>query len=425
MKLEDIITDEIRRSVAFFLDFTNLKPESTGYGLTADSTKTPKRASIASVGYALTAWVIAAERSILPKDTARLITAGTLRTLLQNTSHYKGFFAHFLDAETGERFRKCEFSTIDTAICLNGVITAAAYFHDDEITQLAEALLDRVDWGFLVFEQDDKSLFHMSYNPDRGGSYVTGKPGFISQWNNASEQKMMYLLAAKNLGSVQARKLYAGFSRDIAEYQGKQFIINPLGSLYAYLCTEAWLDVRKYLDPYGVDWFENLRLAALANRQFCLENAEQYRTYHANSWGISSGDSPSGYAVFSSLPCFGKPYHDGTVSIWSAIACLPVVPAETSILIEYLYTKHPQTYGKYGFFSGYNLDAQPPWYSQAVYGIEKGCSMIMLENYLTGLIWDVYTECQYIQNALNILGFTQRIIPNMSTNEINAPDEGI
>ena len=415
MKLDEIIKDEIRRSVAFFLDFTNLKTDSRGFGLTADSTKTPERASIASVGYALTAWVIAAERGILPRDTARRITAGTLNTLLFNTSHFKGFFAHFLVTETGERYGKTEFSTIDTAICLNGVITASAYFHDDEISQLAEAVLERVDWGFLVFEQDGKALFHMSYNPDRGGSYVTDKPGFISQWNNASEQRMMYLQAAKSLGSVQARKLYAGFSRDIGEYQGKQFIINPLGSLYAYLCTEAWLDSRRYLDPDGVDWFENLRLAALANRQFCLEHAEKYCTYHANSWGISSGDSPRGYAVFSGEPCFGKPYHDGTVSIWSAIACLPILPAETSALIEYLYTSHHQTYGNYGFFSAYNLDVQPPWYSHSVYGIEKGCSMIMLENYLTGLIWNVYTDDWYIKNALSILGFKQKPISDINT----------
>ncbi len=415
MKLDEIIKDEIRRSVAFFLDFTNLKTDSRGFGLTADSTKTPERASIASVGYALTAWVIAAERGILPRDTARRITAGTLNTLLFNTSHFKGFFAHFLVTETGERYGKTEFSTIDTAICLNGVITASAYFHDDEISQLAEAVLERVDWGFLVFEQDGISLFHMSYNPDRGGSYVTDKPGFISQWNNASEQRMMYLQAAKSLGSVQARKLYAGFSRDIGEYQGKQFIINPLGSLYAYLCTEAWLDSRRYLDPDGVDWFENLRLAALANRQFCLEHAEKYCTYHANSWGISSGDSPRGYAVFSGEPCFGKPYHDGTVSIWSAIACLPILPAETSALIEYLYTSHHQTYGNYGFFSAYNLDVQPPWYSHSVYGIEKGCSMIMLENYLTGLIWNVYTDDWYIKNALSILGFKQKPISDINT----------
>jgi hypothetical protein len=34
--------------------------------------------------------------------------------------------------------------------------------------------------------------------------------------------------------------------------------------------------------------------------------------------------------------------------------------------------------------------------------------MIMVENYLSGLIWDVYTNSSYIQNALDILTFSQR-----------------
>jgi hypothetical protein len=51
--------------------------------------------------------------------------------------------------------------------------------------------------------------------------------------------------------------------------------------------------------------------------------------------------------------------------------------------------------------------------------------MIMLENYLTGLIWDVYTNCPYIKNALNILGFTEKVIPNISTKEIIEPGESI
>ena len=408
MALQAILEDEICRSVAFFLDYTNLQPGSAGFGLTADSTKEPTRASIASVGYSLTAWVIAAERGLLAKDTARQITAGTLNTLVTQVSQYKGFFAHFLALETGQRWGKSEYSTIDTAICLNGVITAAAYFHDEQISQLAEVLLQRVDWSFLVFERNGKTLFHMSYNPDWDGEYVTSKPGLISQWDQASEQKMMYLQAAGRLSPELARKLYAGFSRDRGVFQDKPFIINPLGSLYAYLCTEAWLDSGRYLDPDGIDWFENLRLAVLANRDFCLQNASQYRTYHAKSWGISSGDSPDDYDVFSSAPCLGAPYHNGTVSIWSAIACLPFAPEETTELIEYLYTEQPKTFGKYGFFSGYNLATEPPWYSQTVYGIEKGCSLIMLENYLTGLIWNVYTNSATIQNALTILGFTQK-----------------
>lgn len=408
MELEEILADEIQRSAAFFLDFTNLKPSSPGYGLTADSTKIPNRASIASVGYALTAWVIAAERRILTKEKARHITAGTLETLLERTDHYHGFFAHFLDLETGRRFKKSEYSTIDTAICLNGVITAAAYFDNEEISLLANQLLERVDWKCLVFEIEGRRLFRMAYNPDKNGDYVEEKPGFISQWDAASEQKMMYLLAAENVGIELGRELYAGFSREYGEFQGQKFITNPCGSLYAYLGTEAWLDVRKYLDPKGVDWFENLRLAALANRDFCMQNAGQFRTYHAKSWGISSGDSPKGYAVFRSSPGCEETYHDGTVSIWSALACMPFLPAETAALIMYLYREQPQTYGKYGFFSAYNLAVEPPWFSQSVYGIEKGCSMIMLENYLTQLIWTIYTNSAYIQRALRILGFTRK-----------------
>jgi hypothetical protein len=50
---------------------------------------------------------------------------------------------------------------------------------------------------------------------------------------------------------------------------------------------------------------------------------------------------------------------------------------------------------------------KPEWYSQALYGIDKGCSLLMIENYLSGLIWDVYTQSPLIQNALGILGFKE------------------
>ena len=77
-------------------------------------------------------------------------------------------------------------------------------------------------------------------------------------------------------------------------------------------------------------------------------------------------------------------------------------------MILHLYSEHPQTWGKYGFFDSYNLNTKPPWYSHSLYGIDKGCSMLMVENYLSGLIWDVYSNSAYIQKALGILGFRKR-----------------
>jgi hypothetical protein len=287
------------------------------------------------------------------------------------------------------------------------VITAAAYFQDEAIRQMAHALLERVDWRFIIFEQDQQTLFRMAYNPDKGGDYVNGEPGFISQWDMAAEQKMMYLQAAGQLEPDLARRLYQGFRRDVGQFNGHSIIINPGGNLFAYQFSEAWLDTSRYLDPNGLNWFENTRLAALANRQFCLAHADQYKTYGVNSWGLSAGDSPWGYEVAGSSPCLSTPYHTGTVSIYGAISCLPFLPHETMEMMEYLYHHHPQTWGPYGFFDAYNLAVEPAWYSQALYGIDKGCSMVMLENYLSGLIWEVYTSSDYVQNALCVLNFTR------------------
>jgi len=405
---QELLFRELRASFDFFHDFTNLDPDSPGFGLTVDSTKQPQIASIAATGFALTAWVIAAERGYLSRQRAREIVRQTLHTLCHHVSQQHGFFAHYLHRDSGARVGSCEYSTIDTALCLNGVITAAAYFRDEEIEQMAGQLLERVDWRWLVFEKDGKTLFHMAYNPDRDGAYVHGAPGFIGQWDMAAEQKMMYLQATPRLDPPVARALYHGFRRDLGDYNGRKIIINPGGTLFAYLFTEAWLDTARTRDPDGVDWFENTRLAALANRQFCLAHAHEYRTYHANSWGLSAGDSPWGYEVAGSAPALSEPHHTGTVSIYSALSCLPFIPDETLAMVDYLYRQHPQTWGGYGFFDAYNVSVEPPWYSHSLYGIDKGCSMLMVENYLSRLVWDVYTQSATIQTALRVLGFTPR-----------------
>jgi hypothetical protein len=408
MDIQNILDNEVKGSFDFFHNYTNLNSGSRGFGLSVDSTKNPHIASIACVGFALSAWIIAQERGYISYQKALDITKKTLHTLCCHASHYRGFFAHFLHMESGERIRKCEYSTIDTSICLNGVITAAAYFQDEEIQQMAQELLERVDWNFIIFERDGKTLFRMAYNPDKNGDYVTGQPGFIHQWDMAAEQKMMYLQAAIHLEPSLALKLYRGFSRDIGYYGGQKIIINPGGSLFAHQFTEAWIDSENYIDPDGVDWFNNTRLVALANRSFCMEHSNVYKTYHANSWGISCGDSPWGYDVSGSAPCLSEPKHNGTVSICGALASLPFIPELTIDMVRYLYHNHPQTWGQYGFFDSYNIDVSPPWYSNSIYGIDKGCSMIMIENHLSRLIWNIYTNSSYIQKALATLGFHKR-----------------
>jgi len=170
----------------------------------------------------------------------------------------------------------------------------------------------------------------------------------------------MYLQAATRVQPDVARRLYQGFNRDIGYYEGQPIIINPGGTLFVYLFTEAWLDTGAYLDSDGVDWFTNTRLAALANRSFCMEHAADFKTYHENSWGCSAGDSLSGYDVSGSIPALSQPHSNGTISIYSALSCLPYLPAEVLAMVDHLYLQQPQTWGQYGFYDSYNLSVSPP-----------------------------------------------------------------
>jgi len=404
----NILNDEVKGSFHFFNDFTNFDKTSKGYGLTSDHSLRPNIASIASTGFALTAWVIGHRRKWLSDEEAHQRVKGTLITLRDHAAHYKGFFAHFLDRETGQRHRLCEYSTIDTALCVNGIITADQYFKNEEIHTLAKSIIDRIDWAFIVFEKDNKTLFRMAYNPDPKGAYVnSNNPGYIFQWDMAAEQKMMYFLAADRLPLELAKELYDGFRKETYTYKGHKVIVNPSGNLFAYHFAEAWFDSERFSDPNGIDWFENTKQAALANRQFCLDHQKEYPSYQ-KLWGLSASDGPKGYIVCGALPSEHTPFHNGTISIYSALSSFPYTPKESEAMMFELYFNHPQSWGKYGFIDALNLDIPTPWYSRKIIGIDKGCSMIMIENHMNRFIWDLYHSSPIIKKAMIDLGFQER-----------------
>src|SRR5690606_5561480 len=112
-------------------------------------------------------------------------TRRALRFLLDTAPHRNGFFFHFMNRRTGERFWRCEYSSIDTALLLAGVLTARRYFQGDrEITDAATDLFDRVDWPWMLNGGDTLS---MGYKP---------RYGFLRhRWDTFSEHPLLYLLA--------------------------------------------------------------------------------------------------------------------------------------------------------------------------------------------------------------------------------------
>ncbi len=76
--------------------------------------------------------------------------------------------------------------------------------------------------------------------------------------------------------------------------------------------------------------------------------------------------------------------------------------------MENYYNNFPKLWGKYGFKDGYNLEGIKPWYAKEYIGIDKGISMLMIENYLSQTIWKYFMKNEYVKKGLKLIGFTNK-----------------
>ena len=86
------------------------------------------------------------------------------------------------------------------------------------------------------------------------------------------------------------------------------------------------------------------------------------------------------------------------------------------------FKENDKLWSKYGFIDAYNLgtkgnhkDAtiegkipEGGWYASDVIGIDKGVSALMIENFVSNMIWNIFMDVDYVQNGLKELGFTSR-----------------
>ncbi|MCL2286246.1 MAG: hypothetical protein FWC32_07760 [Firmicutes bacterium] len=399
MTSNELITNELKGCFDFFWNEANTDKNSPGYGLVSDKNKkgTERMASIASVGFGLSAIVIGAERGFVSKTAAMERAAGTLKTCLNEADQAHGFLYHFLDLKTAkkyEEFYDCA-SIIDTSILLNGALTAAEYFKG-EVEELFEKMYAKVDWQ--KYYDKKRNLFFMGYQEDTGG---------FGQWDIYAEQLMQYILGIASPTFPVPTQIYNGFRRDLGEYSGYSFYNSPAGSLFTHQFSHAWYNFNGVVDKDGINWFDNSVKATLASRQYSINNPKGFKTFHKNAWGLTACEGPEGYRGFGTPPfhpnCIDG--NDGTVPPCGAIGSIIFT---SDIVLDAMahYTTIPGLIGKYGFNDAYNQDVN--WVCEYCIGIDKGISIVMLENYLSGMVHELYMNNGYIKKAAGLLGWIKK-----------------
>jgi hypothetical protein len=415
--------DAIQRAAfAYFQHETN-----PANGLVLDKTCTDWPASIAAVGAGLTAYPVGVERGFVARSEAAERTLTTLRFFWRSpqgpgaeATGYKGFYYHFLDLQTGVRAWQCELSTIDSALLLGGMLTAAAYFDGDapaerEIRALAGRLYARVDWRWA----------------QNGGATVTHgwrpESGFLPyRWQGYDEALLLYVLG---LGSPTHPLSAESYRAWASTYQWRTvYDIDFLyaGPLFTHQLSHVWIDFRgihdTFMREHGIDYFENSRRATLVQQQYAIHNPRGYAGYGECCWGITASDGPGEITCevegverqFFDYRARGVPDgpDDGTIAPWAVVASLPFAPEIVLPTIVHFNRLHLADAHPYGFKATFNptfrYGSGSPlgWVSPWHFGINQGPMLVMIENHRSGLVWRLIRDCPPIVAGLRAAGFT-------------------
>ena len=243
-------------------------------------------ASIASTGFGLTALCIAHRRGYLNRVRVVERVRTTLNWHLNTMPEMHGFFFHFTDIETGERWPGVELSSVDTSILMCGVLTAKAYFHDAQISSLAQQLYERMDWPWML---NGGATLSMGWKPISG---------FLAErWNHYCELMMIYLLAIGSPTYPIEPEMWNNFTRPVVHYKGFEYISGD-DPLFTHQYSQAWFDFRNRRDAY-TNYFDNSITATSAHKAFCLSYPKWYSDYY---WGITASDSANGYTGWGGPP---------------------------------------------------------------------------------------------------------------------------
>ena len=158
------------------------------------------------------------------------------------------------------------------------------------------------------------------------------------------------------------------------------------------------LDPRNLTDQYAGYWQQNVS-HTLINRAYCISNPREFAGYSKACWGLTASDIQNGYTASS-------PTNDvGVIAPTAAISSIPYTPDESLDAIRFFYyTLGDKIWGDYGFKDAFNLSTL--WFANSYLAIDQGPIISMIENYRTGMLWNLFMQNENVQTGLNTLGFS-------------------
>ncbi len=326
--------------------------------------------------------------------------------LKNNCTRYHGAFSHWINGSTGATI---PFSAnddggdlVETSLLMQGLLCARQYFNlpDPNETLLRtniNVIWDGVEWNW--YRQGGQNVLYWHWSPNFGFQINQQ----IKGWNEALN---VYALAASsNIDSIPSIVYHNGWASNGAIKNGATYYGIPLplgpnlgGPLFFSQYSFLGINPNNLVDTYA-DYFAQNQAHSLINYNYCVANPSKFYGYSNVNWGLTaSDDNISGYKAHA------PDNDDGVITPSAAISSLPYTPIQSLNAIRFFYyTLGDKLWKDYGFIDAFNLNDL--WFADSFLAIDQGPQIVMIENYRSGLLWNLFMSCPEIKRGMKQLGF--------------------
>ena len=369
------------------------------------SNATPETVTSGGSGFGVMAMVSAVSRGFITRSQA-IARLQTIVSFLKTTvPKFHGAFSHWLNGTTGAVVpfgaNDDGADVVETSYLMMGLLTARQFFNGAdpaETTLRADInfLWNGVEWDW--FRQNGKKVLYWNWSANSG--FAVNVP--VQGWN---ECLITYVLAASSPTHSITKPVYdSGFARNGAMvnnsiYYGYQLPLGPSGGGPLFFEHYSFLGINPngLTDAYA-NYTTQTKNHTLINYTYCISNPKGWYGYSDSCWGLTASDIKNGYTA--SSPTNDVSY----VAPTAAVSSLPYTPTESMKALKFFYyVLGDKIWGQYGFKDAFSL--QNIWFADSYLAIDQGPMIVMIENYRSGLLWDLFTSCPEVKTGMLLLGF--------------------
>lgn len=397
---DDLLTKVQEYTFKYFYDFAH---ESSG--MARERNTSGNTVTTGGTGFGLMAVIVGIERNFITRQQgvdhfARVIS------FLETADRFHGVWPHWLNGNTGNvqpfSAKDNGGDLVETSFLIQGLLTVRQYLNAADATEAdlinrINTLWEEVEW--IWYTRGGENVLYWHWSPEYDWEMNHKIQGY-------NEALITYFLAAASpTHAIDAEVYHQGWARGGNIRNGNSYygIELPVGfdrggPLFFAHYSFLGLDPTGLRDTYANYWEQNVA-HSLINQAYVIANPKKFVGYSDENWGLTASDNHEGYSAHS-------PANDlGVITPTAALSSMPYTPEQSLKALHFFYYQlGDRLWGPYGFYDAFNLTEG--WTADSYLAIDQGPIVVMIENYRTGLLWDLFMSAPEVQTGLEKLGFT-------------------